>query len=57
MVVNRYSINMSEYLALQEQYDQEFINERRHKQLVRLAVLVAVLGATLGVALSVWFSK
>jgi hypothetical protein len=48
---------MSECLALQEQYDQEFINEKRHKQLVRLAVLIAVLGATLGAALSIWFSK
>ena len=54
---DRYSINMSECLALQEQHDQEFINEKRHKQLVRLAVLIAVLGATLGATLSVWFSK
>ena len=54
---SRYAINVSECLALQEQYDQESINERGHQQLVRLAVLVAVLGATLGAALSVWFPK
>ena len=54
---NRYAINVSECLALQEQYDQESINEKRHQQLVRLAVLVAMLGAVLGVALSFWFSK
>ena len=53
----RYAINLSECWALQEQYNQESINEGRHKQLVRLAVLVAVLGATLGAALCVWFSK
>lgn len=54
---NRYAINVSECWALQEQYDQESINERRHQQLVRLSVLVAMLGAVLGFALIFWFSK
>jgi hypothetical protein len=50
----RYAINVAECLSLQEQYDQETINTKRHNQLVRLAVLVAILGAVLGVALSFW---
>ena len=54
---NRYAINVSECWALQEQYDQESINEKRHQQLVRLSVLVAVLGAVLGFALIFWFSR
>ena len=54
---DRYSINVSECLSLQEQYDQEFINTKRHNQLVRLAVLVAILGAVLGGALSLWLTK
>lgn len=54
---DRYAINVSECLTLQEQYDQETINTRRHKQIVRLAVLVAVLGAVLGVALNYWIIK
>lgn len=53
----RYAINVSECLLLQEQYDQETINEKRHKQLVRLAVLVAILGAVLGVAFNHWLTK
>jgi len=53
----RYAINVSECLALQEQYDQEIINDNRHRQLVRLVILVAILGAVLGVALSLWFSQ
>ena len=53
----RYAINVSECLSLQEQYDQETINTRRHKQIVRLAVLVAVMGAILGVALNYWITK
>jgi hypothetical protein len=53
---DRYAINVSECLSLQEQYDQESINTKRHQQLVRLAVLVAILGAVLGAALSFWFS-
>ena len=53
---NRYAINVSECLSLQEQYEQEAINEKKHKQLVRLAVLVAILSAVLAVALSRWFS-
>lgn len=54
---DRYAINVSECLTLQEQYDQKTINARRHKQIVRLAVLVAVLGAILGVALNYWITK
>lgn len=54
---NRYAINVSECLALRERYDQESINDKRHQQLVRLAVLVAILGAVLGAALSFWFLK
>lgn len=45
---DRYSINVSECLAIQEQY-------ASHGQLVRLAVLVAVLGAVLAFALIHWF--
>ena len=52
----RYRINVSECLSLQEQYDQELIQEKRHKQLLRLAILVAILGAVLGVALNMWLS-
>ncbi len=55
--VPRYAINVSECLALHEQYDQESINEKRHQQLVRVAIFVAILGAVLGAALSFWFSK
>ncbi|WP_041280355.1 hypothetical protein [Desulfosudis oleivorans] len=54
---DRYAINVSECLTLQEQYDQETINTRRHKQIVRLAVLVAVLGAILGVTLNYWITE
>ena len=54
---DRYSINVSECLALKEKYDQERINERRHKQLVWLAVIVVILSAVLGTALSLWFLK
>jgi len=54
---DRYAIQMSECVSLQEQYEQESINEKRHNQLVRLAVLVAILGAVVGTALSFWFSK
>ena len=53
---DRYAINVSECLLLQEQYEQEAINEERHKRHVRLAVLVAILSAVLAVALSRWFS-
>jgi hypothetical protein len=41
-------------LALKEIFDQEAVQENRHAQLVRLAVLVAILGALLGVALAKW---
>ncbi len=54
---DRYAINVSECLALQEQYDQEYLNEKRHKQIVRLVILVAILGAVLGVALNIWLIK
>ena len=54
---DRYAINVSECLSLQEQYDQESINARRHEQIVRLAVLVAILGGVIGVGLSLWLTK
>lgn len=54
---DRYAFNVSECLSLQEQYDQESINTRRHEQIVRLAVLVAILGAVIGAALSLWLAK
>lgn len=53
----RYMINVSECRFLQEQYDQERIQEQRHKQVVRLAVLVAVLGTVLSVALAMWLRQ
>jgi hypothetical protein len=52
---NRYAINVSKCLALREQYDQQQIQERRHRQLVRLTVLTAVLTAVLATALTLWF--
>ncbi len=54
---DRYAINVAECLSLQEQYDQESLNTKRHSQLVRLAVLVAILGAVLGAALSFWLKN
>jgi len=54
---DRYAINVSECLSLQEQYDQDAINTRRHEQIVRLAVLVAILGAVMGAALSFWLTR
>jgi len=54
---DRYAINVSECMALQEQYEQKTINTRRHKQIIRLAVSVAILGAILGVALNYWRTK
>jgi len=59
--VPRYAINVSECLALYEQYVQESIqksiNQKRNQQLVRPAIFVAILGTVLGAALSFWFSK
>ena len=54
---DRYGINVSDCLSLQEQYDQEIIQELRHNQLVRLSVLVAILGAVIGVALVIWLHQ
>ena len=54
---DRYAINVSECLSLQEQYDQESINNKRHNQIVRLAVLVAILGAVFGVVFNYWLIK
>lgn len=54
---DRYCINYSECLSLQEHYDQECIAEKRHKQIVRLVVLVGILGAVIGVALNIWLAK
>jgi len=48
----RYQICVSECLALQDQMKKERTQEKRHKQLVRLAVLVALLGAIVGTALT-----
>ena len=47
----RYRICVSECLALHDQFEQEKIQERRHKELVRMAILAAVLGAVLGAML------
>jgi len=50
---DRYAINMSECLNLQEQYEQEAIDTKRHNVSLRLAVLLTALGAILGVALTI----
>ena len=54
---SRYEIHVDKCLALQDQFDRDRVNEKRHKQLVRLSVLVAILGAVLGVALTLWFLR
>lgn len=54
---SRYEIHVDKCLALQDQFDRDRVNEKRHKQLVRLSVLVAILGAVLGVALTLWFRR
>lgn len=51
----RYEICVSECLALRDQFEQEKIQKRRHKELFRLVIEVAVLGAVLGAALTLWF--
>lgn len=53
----RYRINYSECLTLKEQYDQEIRAENRHKQIVRLAVLVAILGALISVVFNIWLTE
>jgi hypothetical protein len=50
----RYEIRVSECLTLRDQFEQEKIQERRHKQLFWIAVL-AVVFAALGAALTLWF--
>ena len=50
----RYEICVSECLALRDQFEQEKIQERRHKQLFWIA-LAAMLAAVLGAALTLWF--
>ncbi|MGD0276610.1 MAG: hypothetical protein ABSB79_11280 [Syntrophales bacterium] len=52
---NRYAIQYSECLALHEQYLQEEIREKRHREMVRLTVLSAILTALLTTALMLWF--
>jgi len=50
----RYEICVSECMAFRDQFDQEALQARRHRQLVGLAILAAVLGAVVAVALNVW---
>ncbi len=47
----RYDIYVSKCLVLRDQLDEKKIQERRHKQLVWLAVLCAILAAVTAVAL------
>ena len=51
---DRYMITVSACLSLQEQYDEAKKQEQRHRELVRLAILVTLLGAVLGAALVKW---
>jgi len=51
----RYEICVSECLALRDQFEQEKIQERRHKQLFWTAVLAAIFGPVLAAALALWF--
>lgn len=51
---DRYQICVSECLALRDRIELEITQEKRHNQLVRMAILVAVLGAILGAALTAW---
>jgi len=51
----RYEICVSECLALRAQFDHERTLEKRHNQLVRLAILVAIFGPVLAAALALWF--
>lgn len=53
----RYEIMLSECLALRDRLEQQKTQQRRHAQLIRLAVLVAILGAVLGAALALWFQS
>ncbi|MBT4364030.1 MAG: hypothetical protein HN737_06940 [Desulfobacterales bacterium] len=53
---DKYAINMSECLNLQEQYDQEATETKRHNVSLRLAVLLTLLGAILGVSLTLWLT-
>ena len=50
----RYKICVSECLTLQDQFKQEEIQERRHRQICWIGVL-AVIFAALGAALTLWF--
>ncbi len=49
---DRYAINISGCLELQEKYNQEAINHDRHNQLIRIAILVAILGVVIALGLS-----
>jgi hypothetical protein len=53
----RYAIFLSECLTLNDQYEADETNERRHRELVRLGLWLAVLGAVLGAALATWFAR
>ena len=53
---DRYAINMSECLNLQEQYEQEAVDTKRHNVSLRLAVLLTLLGTILGVSLTLWLT-
>ena len=52
---NRYAINVSECLLLQEKYEEELKNEQRHHQLVRLTIL-SIICTILGIILSFYSS-
>ena len=54
---NRYTIHVSECLALSDQFQQEETQEKRHRQMVRLTVLAAILTAVLATALMLWFAE
>ena len=52
----RYAINLAECLTLKDQFDSDAVQEARHRELIRIGVLLAVLGGVLGAALAKWFS-
>ena len=54
---NRYEICVNECLALLDEIEYKKTQEKRHNQLVRMALEVAILGAVIGVALTLLFLK
>jgi hypothetical protein len=52
----RYAIAISECLALRDHLDELETQERRHRQNVRLSVLLVVLSALLGAACALWLA-